>query len=144
MCHRLHWITKTPLILYCLPLVFIFVSSCDSRSPSNHLDLTQILCSCSGSVPGLLSCPYLTDDRLHPHDLISNHAEEPQLVCLCGDLHPTLLAGRQQLLPALHHFVLAAGDSFGLLTSVHSPQLGRALLQLTHLAEREELILGKC
>ena len=45
-------------------------------------------------VPGLLSCPYLTDDGVHPHDLISDHAEEPQLVRLGGDLHSTLLTGR--------------------------------------------------
>lgn len=88
-------------------------------------------------IPGLLSRSYLTDDRFHPHDLISDHAEEPQLVRLGGDLDSTLLAGRQQLFPAEHHFMLAACDGFGLLAGVHRPQLGRALLQLTHLAEWE-------
>lgn len=87
-------------------------------------------------LPGLLSCPNLTDDRFHPHHLISNHSKEPQLVRLSGDLHPALLAGRQQLLPQLHHLVLAARDGLGLLAGVHRPQLGRALLQLTDLAER--------
>ena len=31
--------------------------------------------------------------------------------------------------------MLTARDCFGLLTSVHCPQLGRALLQLTHLED---------
>lgn len=88
-------------------------------------------------IPGLLSCPYLTDDRVHPHDLISHHAKELQLVRLRGDPHPALLAVRQQLLPALHHLVFAARDGLSLLTSVHCPQLHRALLQLTHLAGRD-------
>lgn len=38
--------------------------------------------------------------------------------------------------------MLAARDGFGLLTSVHCPQLGRALLQLTHLEKWGEQILG--
>lgn len=85
-------------------------------------------------IPGLLPCGDLTDDRVHPHDLIPHHAEELELVRLRGDLHPALLAVRQQLLPALHHLVLAARDGLCLLASVHRPQLRRALLQLTHLA----------
>lgn len=87
----------------------------------------------SVSSPRFFSCSYLADDGVHPHDLVPDHAEEAQLVGLGGDLQAALLAGRQQLLPALHHLVLAAGDGFGLLARVHRPQLGRALLQLTHL-----------
>lgn len=94
------------------------------------------------SIPGFLSRPNLADDGLHPHDLISDHPEEPQLVRLRGDLQPALLTGRQQLLPGLHHLVLAAGDGFGLLAGIHRPQLCRALLQLTHLAERERRVKG--
>lgn len=93
-------------------------------------------------IPGLLPRPDLTDDRVHPHDLVPHHAEELELVRLRGDLHPALLAVRQQLLPALHHLVLAAGDGLRLLAGVHCPQLRRTLLQLTHLAgsgrERKE------
>lgn len=79
-------------------------------------------------IPGLLSRPYLTDDRLHPHDLISDHAKEPQLVRLGGDLQATLLTGRQQLFPELHHLMLTARDCLGLLAGVHCPQLGCTLL----------------
>lgn len=83
--------------------------------------------------PGFFSCAYLAEDGVHPHDLVPDHAEEAQLVRLGGDLQATLLAGRQQLLPAVHHLVLAAGDGVGLLARVHRSQLGGALLQLTHL-----------
>lgn len=89
------------------------------------------------SIPGLFSCADLTDDGVHPHDLISDHAEESQLVRLGGDLQATLFAVSQQLLPALHHFVLPTRDGFGLLARVHRPQLGCALLQLTHLTEQQ-------
>lgn len=91
-------------------------------------------------IPGFLSRPYLTDDRVHPHDLIPDHPEELQLVRLGGDLHSTLLAVCQQLFPVLHHLVLTASDGFGLLAGVHRPQLGSTLLQLTHLAERESRV----
>ncbi|TNN65923.1 hypothetical protein EYF80_023923 [Liparis tanakae] len=97
---------------------------------------------CSGCEPPLRSADS-GDDRLHPHDLISDHAEEPQLVRLGGDLHSTLLAGRQQLFPQLHDLVLAARDGFSLLAGIDRPELGRALLQLTHLAEWGERILGR-
>lgn len=87
----------------------------------------------STHIPWIVPCADLRDDAVHPHDLVSHHPEEPQLVCCRGDLHSALLTGRQELLPAMHHFLFPAGDGLSLLPGVDGPELTRTLLELSHL-----------
>lgn len=130
--HKNLWYDETTLPIFLI--IIDYVLSCDSSSHCKPLlfnpevDTDSFFPAPVLQIPGLLSRPYLTDDWVHPHDLISDQAEEPKLVCLGGDLHSTLLTGRKQLLPALHHFMLAACDGFGLLAGIHRPQLGCTLL----------------
>lgn len=83
--------------------------------------------------PGLVSCPNLPGDAIHPGEQVPGLAVESQGVGCGADVQAGVLAGCQQLLPALHHLLLPAGDGLGMLSGIHRPQLGCPLLQLPYL-----------
>ena len=86
-----------------------------------------------GGAPGLVSCPNLAGDAIHPGEQVSGLAVESQGVGRGAHVQAGVLAGCQQLFPALQHLLLPAGDGLRVLACIHCPQLGCPLLQLPYL-----------
>lgn len=87
-----------------------------------------IKCMYSHAAPGFLPCPYLTDDAVHPYQLITHYTEKSQFIRCSGNLHTAFLAGHDQLLPCLHHFIFLHGNGFCLLSCVNSTELSGIFL----------------
>lgn len=83
--------------------------------------------------PGLVSCPNLAGNAIHPGEQVSGLVVESQGVGRGAHVQAGVLTGCQQLLPALQHLLLPAGDGLRVLARVHRPQLGCPLLQLPYL-----------
>lgn len=86
--------------------------------------------------PGLVGCPDLAGDAIHPGKKVTGLAVESQGVGRGADMQAGILTGGQQLLPALQHLLFPAGDGLRVLASVHGPQLGCPLLELPHLLDK--------